>query len=250
MSTGSSVLRHIFSARFALLAAVCCSAVLVSAASAASGAAAPSTDRGAASPRQDPTCASDADCDGTPDAADKCPHTNAAGEKPIDAQGCGPFRARSILMARSTKEMQEDPDVHAQCENPKGLQCTFHMTLTLSKASARRLRIGRRIMDVTLKTDKSTFGGKYLYDKRSGGVKRAVVRAFKRAYQRRIPVTMTFTGSYVLGSAGAVAFPQSTFTMKNKPPGGTAYRVEPSVSIGPEGPSATGLTRTPSSGDF
>jgi hypothetical protein len=208
---------------------------------------------GAASPRQTGgtgPSATDEDGDGVANTDDKCAHTNPLSEKPIDADGCGPFRASATLFARDTKEMQDDPDVHGQCVNAKGLQCTFHLTLTLSKASAKRLHVKRNVMDVTFKTDKSTMAGKYVYNKKSGGLTRAATRAFKRAYDGNIPVTMTFAGTYASGSGDTQLLPNSTFTMKRKPPGGTAYRIEPNISNGPEGPSSTGLTRPPSKDDF
>ena len=98
-------------------------------------------------------------------------------------------------------------------------------------------------------TNKSTFKGRFVYSTHDVGLKRAVERAFKRAYKEKIPVTMTFTGTYKLGLERAKAFPKSTFTMKNKPPGGSAYRISPQVSNGDNGPSATGLTRRRSDDD-
>ncbi|MCW2998413.1 MAG: hypothetical protein JWN65_1962 [Solirubrobacterales bacterium] len=89
-----------------------------------------------------------------------------------------------------------------------------------------------------------------VYRKLSAGIKRAVERAFSRAYARRIPVTMTLAGSVARGSGAPVAMGISTFTMKRKPPGGTAYRIEPSIGIGPDGPVAGGLTRPKSDADF
>ena len=190
----------------------------------------------------------DEDGDGVKNADDRCASTRSS--EPTDAEGCGPFGARATFGARDTKEMQDEPGLHGQCENARGEQCTFSLTVKLSKASARRLGVKRKIVDVTFTTDKSTFAGKYVYNSKPAGLKRAVERAFKRAYKRNIAVTMTFTGTLTRGSGAAVALPKSTFTMKRKPPGGSAYRVEPSVAVGPDGPEATGLTRPQSPDDY
>ena len=75
-----------------------------------------------------------------------------------------------------------------------------------------------------------------------GGVKPGETRTGVR-------VRVVTTGTYRLGSERAKAFPKSTFTMKHKPQGGSAYRISPQVSNGDNGPSATGLTRRQSSDD-
>ena len=189
-------------------------------------------------PESDPN---DVDGDGVPNASDKCPSTFAS-EK-VDVRGCGKFLARAFFGARSTKELQDDPGLGGQCENGAGRQCTFHLTVTLSKASATRLKIKAKIADKTFTTNKSTFKGRYVYNGSDVVFPRAVEKAFKRAYEERIPVTMTFTGTVKLGSEPTLKLPKSTFTMKRKPPGGSAYRVEPTISNGDDGPSAQGLTR-------
>jgi hypothetical protein len=78
---------------------------------------------------------------------------------------------------------------------------------------------------------------------------RKVEKAFKRAYEDRIPVTMTFTGTLTHGTK-AYKLPKSTFTMKRKPPGGSAYRVEPFLANGDDGQSFGGLVRKADPNDF
>jgi hypothetical protein len=191
----------------------------------------------------------DADGDGVRNADDLCARTFQS-ELPTDPQGCGPFRATAFFGARSTQELGDEPNVGGQCENARGKQCRFHVTITLSRASAARLGLKARIVDLTWTTNKSTFAGKYVYKSNEAAFSRKEERAFAKAERERIPVTMTFTGTVARGTAAPVKLGTSTFTMKRRPQGGTAYRIEPSVGVGPDGRTAQGLTRKPTPGDF
>src|SRR3712207_5210675 len=102
------------------------------------------------------------------------------------------------LLASDLGEMSDDPTVHVQCINTKGVPCTFTVTLTLSKASARKLRIPAKIFDGTLKAKKSA-SGTYLYAAQDAGFSRKVLRAFDRAVEQRIDVDITLAGSFSFG---------------------------------------------------
>jgi hypothetical protein len=191
--------------------------------------------------------ADDLDADGVPNAADKC--AKSYQNEKVDSQGCGPFSCFSVFGARSTLEIQDDPGVGVQCRNHAGKACKARLTLTLSAASAKRLGLARKLFDVSISATKSAMGGSIAYNGRDIVFSRKIEKAFKRAYAERIPVTMTFTGTFTHGTK-AYTYPKSTFTMKRKPPGGSAYRVEPYIENGDNGPKFNGLTRKADPDDF
>lgn len=184
----------------------------------------------------------DSDNDGVADDRDKCTFSHAgaravaraSAEPGVDAQGCPPWEMQVALNASTLGDLSDDPTVHVQCINTKGVHCTFNVTLTLSAASARKLRVPARILDVTMKTSKKA-AGVYLYTARDAGFSRKVLKAFDKAVEKRLEVTMTLAGTFQFGSGKERNLGSKTWVMTRKDPSG-AYRFTPGISAGPDGP--------------
>ncbi|MFL5847198.1 MAG: thrombospondin type 3 repeat-containing protein [Solirubrobacteraceae bacterium] len=184
----------------------------------------------------------DGDRDGVADDRDKCTSSfadgravaRAAAVSAVDADGCPPWEMQTTLLASTLGDLSDDPTVHVQCINTKGVNCTFNVTLTLSAASARKLHVPAKILDVTMKTNKKS-AGIYLYTSRDAGFSKKVLRAFDRAVTKRLTVTMTLAGTFRLGSGKERSLGSKTFVMTRKDPSG-AYRFSPGISANPDGP--------------
>jgi hypothetical protein len=187
----------------------------------------------------------DGDRDGVADSKDKCNSSTAPGQDHVDEDGCGPYGIGvSLFSFASTGQVADGSDVHVQCWNTQGVPCTAQVTITLSKASARKLKVGARILRMTLKTSKRT--GVYLYTKQDADLSKRVLRAFDRATAARIAVTLTLAGSYRIGSDASRSLGSKTFTLTRKDPSG-AYRFVPGIGAGPDGPTKE---KKPSDDDF
>jgi hypothetical protein len=184
----------------------------------------------------------DSDSDGVADNRDQCTFSHAgaraiaraASVPGVDAEGCPPWEMQTTLLASTLGDLSDDPTVHVQCINTKGVHCTFNVTLTLSAASARTLNVPAKILDVTMKTSKKS-AGVYLYTSRDAGFSRKVLKAFDKAVAKRLKVTMTLAGTFRLGSGKEKSLGSKTFVMTRKDPSG-AYRFQPGISAGPDGP--------------
>jgi hypothetical protein len=184
----------------------------------------------------------DRDDDGVADDRDKCTSSfagartlaHAASAPSVDADGCPPWEMQTTLLASTLGDLSDDPTVHVQCINTKGVHCTFNVTLTLSAASARKLHVPAKILDVTMKTNKKS-AGVYLYTSRDAGFSKKVLKAFDKAVTKRLNITMTLAGTFRLGTGKEKTLGSKTFVMTRKDPSG-AYRFSPGISANPDGP--------------
>ena len=170
----------------------------------------------------------DRDHDGVADAQDLCPDDTSAAPKEPD--GCGTFRALALI--NSGKDMSElaadsVKGNQAQCYYSRGEECSFHVELTLSAASAKKLKLkSRKIGEVDVTTNKEQKHYYLKYVNYKWDFSGTVRRAFKKATD----ATMTLSGTYTRGSGQPIAFEPKTFKAEKE------FRGSPQVGLDTRGP--------------